>query len=359
MARDDDRLPRNPRDRQARGNRDSDTGETMRDTSTEGIQIGSSGSLRRRTGGEPTIAGDAPPRAARPLFEAAIIIIAHPENRRLGTRFRLTPGTALEIGRAPGADVSLPEVPSLSRNHARLAYGGERVTLSDLGSRNGTFVNDRRVEEDFELRSGDRFQVGAVHFKFLHERDVEHAYYEAIYEMVVRDGLTGTFNRRKFVEEASREIVRAQRYRRPLSLILVDIDGFKQINDTYGHLAGDALLKQLAARFESRVRQEELFARLGGEEFAILSPETDLEGAAAHAESIRALCAETPFDLATGSPVAMSCSFGVAELAPAMARVEDLLRAADAALYEAKEKGRNRVAVAPRRGVDDTTGAGT
>jgi len=328
--------------------KDTDTFEMGKDTSTEGIQVGDVETARRRTGDRPTMVGDAAPAQVRAGLEAALILIAHPEHRRLGTRFRLTPGSALELGRSPAAQVSLPEVPSLSRSHALLRYVGDRVTIQDLGSRNGTFLNDRLVTGEMVLRSGDRFQVGAVHFKFLRERDVEHAYYEAIYEMVVRDGLTGAFNRRKFLEEAGREVVRAHRHGRPLALILIDIDDFKRVNDTLGHLAGDALLKQLAVRFETRVRQEQLFARLGGEEFAVLSPETDAEGAAAHAEVLRGLCADRPFDLTTGKPVTMTCSFGVAELGSAMTRVEDLLRTADRALYRAKDEGRNRVVVADR-----------
>jgi diguanylate cyclase (GGDEF)-like protein len=274
-----------------------------------------------------------------------VILIAHPENRRLGTRFRVTPGAVLEIGRSQEAQISLPEVPSLSRNHARLQFADGRVSLEDLGSRNGTFVNDRSSKGSIELRSGDRFQVGAVHFKFLHERDVEHAYYEAIHEMVVRDGLTGVHNRRKFAEEANREVARAARHGRPLSLILVDIDHFKQVNDTHGHLAGDATLKQLATRIAGLVRAEEVFARIGGEEFAVLCPETDGDGAVVLAEKLRAACADQPLDCA-GVTIRVTCSFGVAQLKPEMAKIEDLMRAADRALYQAKSLGRNRVSVA-------------
>jgi diguanylate cyclase (GGDEF)-like protein len=238
-------------------------------------------------------------------------------------------------------------VPSLSRSHARLRFAGSRVVLEDLGSRNGTFVNDRQVlDGPVELRSGDRFQVGSVHFKFLHERDVEHAYHEAIYQMVMRDGLTEVYNQRKFQEEATREFARAQRHDRPLALVLLDIDHFKQVNDTYGHLCGDAVLKQLAGRVSARLRPEQVFARLGGEEFGILCPETGVEGGVALAEKLRRMFEDEPFQ-AGATPFGVTCSFGVAGLAPGMSAFDDLVAAADAALYRAKREGRNRVQAAP------------
>jgi two-component system cell cycle response regulator len=317
----------------------------VKDTSTDSIQIGGIPRVERTQDG-PTLV-DVETVHPTAVYEAAVILIAHPENRRLGARYRITPGAPIELGRSPHAAVSLPEVPSLSRNHARLRFDKGRVLLEDLGSRNGTFVNDRAVRGAAELRSGDRFQTGAVHFKFLHERDVEHAYYEAIYEMVARDGLTGIFNRRKFFEEGSREFARAQRYGRPLSVLLLDIDHFKSVNDQHGHLGGDAVLKQFAARLQPLVRTEELFARLGGEEFGVLCPETDAERAAVLAEKLGELCRGERFDC-NGVPVAVTVSCGVAGVQPAMSRFEDLLRVADEALYQAKRQGRDRVVVAGR-----------
>ena len=128
------------------------------------------------------------------------------------------------------------------------------------------------------LRSGDRFQTAAVHFKFLHEQDVESAYHLAIYELVAKDGLTEIFNKRKFEEELQREFARAQRHQRPLSLIIFDLDEFKTINDTYGHLCGDFILKQVASLARELVRPEQVLARVGGDEFVILAPETSGRG---------------------------------------------------------------------------------
>jgi diguanylate cyclase (GGDEF)-like protein len=285
--------------------------------------------------------------------EADVILIAHPDSQRLGSRYRLSPGTALEIGRSPAAGVSLPEVMSISRKHARLRYAGPVVTIEDLGSTNGTFVNGQAIQGRTVLRSGDRFQTAAVHFKFLHEQDVESAYHLAIYELVARDGLTEIFNKRKYQEEVQREFARAVRHHRPLSLVLFDLDEFKQINDSYGHLCGDFVLKQVASLARDLTRPEEVLARVGGDEFAILVPETSIHGAETLALKLRDRI--EGYDHRYGDlKITVRCSFGVAELAPEMTSPQELYHAADAALLLAKRSGRNRVAV---RGVQRAAGA--
>lgn len=276
--------------------------------------------------------------------EADIILIAHPENQRLGSRFRLSPGTTLEIGRSAAVGISLPEVMSISRKHARLRYLGPVVTLEDLGSTNGTYVNGQPIHGRTVLRSGDRFQTAAVHFKFLHEQDVESAYHLAIYELVAKDGLTEIFNKRKLEEELQREFARAMRHQRPLSLIIFDLDEFKTINDTYGHLCGDFILKQVASLARDLLRPEQVLARAGGDEFVIVAPETSAEGAETLASKLRERI--VGFDHRYGDVrIPVSCSFGVAELTRGMSAPQDLYQAADDALLLSKRNGRNRVAV--------------
>ncbi len=281
--------------------------------------------------------------ASLPL-EANVILIAHPDNLLLGSRFRLLRGGSLEIGRSAGSDISLPDVPSVSRHHALLRFDDE-VTLRDLGSTNGTVVEDRVLHGTEALRSGTRFQTGAVHFKLLLDDDVEHAYHLAVYEMMMRDGLTGLFNRRKFSEEADRECARARRYARPLALILFDVDHFKQVNDRYGHLRGDAVLQKIAAAVSELTRTEQVVARIGGEEFAILCPEVNAAGAAVLAERIREKVAALEHEDGTRRFQA-TISLGIAEWGDAFEDQGALLAAADAALYRSKEGGRNRVTVA-------------
>ena len=283
-------------------------------------------------------------RTDRDEAEANIIVIAHPDGKRLGSRFRLRPGEQLIFGRSIDVDVSMPEVLSLSRRHARLRHRGPRVTLRDLGSTNGTYVNGGLIVGESPLESGDRFQVASVHFKFLHEMDVEHAYYEAIHHLVTRDGLTDIYNKRKFDEEVARELARAQRHQRPLSLVLIDIDNFKQVNDTYGHLCGDFVLKEFTNRVRDKLRPEQIFARLGGDEFVILAPETQADGALTLAEKICAALAETAVRYAD-IDVEVNCSCGVAELGEDLNTPTLLYEAADRALYAAKAAGRNRVSV--------------
>ncbi|MEM1203549.1 MAG: GGDEF domain-containing protein [Acidobacteriota bacterium] len=277
-------------------------------------------------------------------IEASVILFAHPEDRMLGTRFRLRPDRTLEIGRSSGCDLSMPGVRSLSRRHARLEHTGMMVQIEDMGSTNGTYVNDRRIGEAHRLRSGDRFQVGALHFKFLHERDPETAYHEAIYQLVTCDGLTRIYNKRKLEEELAREFPRAQRHRRPLSLVFFDIDHFKQVNDTHGHLCGDFVLQQIARLVQPFLRTEQVFARVGGEEFAILCPEMDQRGARLLAEKLRGRLSSERFTYADVD-LRVTCSFGVAEMEPTMRRPEQLYDLADQAMYRSKREGRDRVSV--------------
>lgn len=299
---------------------------------------------KRQTTQSNTVPGKGRATAESGEAEAAIILISHPQNRNIGRRFRLAPGQALEIGRSPQVEVPLPEVPSVSRNHARLEHQSGFVVLRDLQSTNGTAVNDRLIDRPTVLRSGDRFQVGAVHFKFLHEQDVEQAYHDAIFELVIRDGLTAVYNKRKFDEEIEREFARARRYERALSVIFADIDLFKSVNDRHGHLAGDFVLQQVAARMARVLRVEQVLARVGGEEFGILCPETGAAAAAEVAEKLRREIASAPYHPGPLS-IDVTGSFGVAECAPEMGGPADLCRAADRALYRSKQNGRNRVTI--------------
>jgi len=316
---------------------------TVSDSSTDSIEISSiRGESGRTQAYEATLAHPWSGQAREPDVEANVILIAHPENRMLGTRFRLRPGTAIEIGRSPAAEISMPEVLSISRTHARLDHRGSQVVVEDLGSTNGTYINDRLIEGPAVLKSGDRFQVGAVHFKFLHERDVENAYHLAIYNLVMRDGLTEIFNKRKYQEEVEREVARARRYGRSLTLLLFDIDRFKDINDNFGHLCGDFVLKQVADRVREVVRTEQIFARVGGEEFVVLCPETGIDKAGSLGEKLRERIGTDPVEYA-GFEVSVTCSFGVAELKKPLKTAEQLYEAADRALYESKQSGRDRV----------------
>jgi diguanylate cyclase (GGDEF)-like protein len=159
------------------------------------------------------------------------------------------------------------------------------------------------------------------------------------------DDLTGIHNRRALLERMESEITRARRYQSPLSVILFDLDHFKTVNDTHGHATGDQVLRSAVERCLGELRQHDAFGRLGGEEFAVLAPETGLEGAVELAERLRRKLATTPIPTESG-PLEVTASFGVAVLPPERASREDLLRSADLAVYTAKSGGRNCVEVA-------------
>jgi diguanylate cyclase (GGDEF)-like protein len=157
------------------------------------------------------------------------------------------------------------------------------------------------------------------------------------------DTLTGIGNRRYFFDQAERELARSRRTDKPLALLMLDIDYFKRINDTYGHDAGDAVLKALCNTGLATIRNIDIFARFGGEEFVILLPETTSDQATLVAERLRARMAETAVALSDGKTVSFTVSIGLFSLTPRDTDLETLLKQADTALYEAKNTGRNKV----------------
>jgi diguanylate cyclase (GGDEF)-like protein len=278
----------------------------------------------------------AKPSEVRP-GEACIIVIYGPE---LGKRIQL--GTApFTVGRSAKSDLFLDQE-SISRNHARITFDGTQYWVQDLKSTNGTFVNDDAVQ-DRCLRDGDQVRVGRSILKFMTGENIEVHYHEEIYRLMTVDGLTQVFNRRYFNEALEREFNRSKRYDRALCLIAFDIDHFKRVNDTHGHLAGDNLLRQLAAAVKPRLRREDIFARTGGEEFGILVPEIPLDGARITAEKVRRIVEATPLKV-DQQLVPVTVSLGCAMLAAEDATPEELYKRADERLYEAKQGGRNRVA---------------
>jgi len=165
---------------------------------------------------------------------------------------------------------------------------------------------------------------------------------KALYELATRDGLTGLYNHHSFYAQLADELTRAQRFKRTVSLLLLDIDHFKRVNDTHGHQAGDAVLKGLGEVLTRQVRSIDRVCRYGGEEIAVILPETGLEAAACVAERMRAAVEAQPFEVNTGTPLHITVSIGVASSLHANG-AEALVAAADTALYVAKEGGRNRV----------------
>ena len=267
-----------------------------------------------------------------------LVIIYAASVRRLGQRFSLATGP-VRIGRG-GDNTIVLDNDSVSRRHARVERRGGQYVLIDMDSTNGTFVNDDLVDEH-ELKRGDQIKIGDTIVKFLSGSDLESQYHETIYRMTIMDGLTGIHNKRYLMEQLERELSRAKRHDRPLALVLVDIDHFKHVNDTFGHLAGDHVLKEIAQLAKSRLRPDDVIARYGGEEFAIVLPETKLEGGVRIADELRTMIESEAFAF-EGEEIAVTVSCGVSELQSDWG-CNDFVHEADRRLYEAKHAGRNRV----------------
>lgn len=277
-----------------------------------------------------------------PMLQQACLVVLYGES--IGRRIPLHEGPMV-IGRSNDVDLQF-EDESVSRRHCRLekvidSTGAHRWQVVDLQSTNGTFVNDRAVGSALLLH-GDRLQVGRTICKFLGSGHIEAAYYEEIYRLVTTDGLTGLSNRRAFTETLLREFGRSLRYSRPLSVVILDIDHFKSLNDTHGHLAGDAVLRQLGHLLRSNLRREDFVGRLGGEEFAVLLPEIDLVNARLVADKLRRLAASHTFAY-EGISMRFTVSAGVATREESDRDPEELIRRADQHLYNAKRTGRDRV----------------
>jgi diguanylate cyclase (GGDEF)-like protein len=257
--------------------------------------------------------------------------------------------TPLRIGRSPEANLVFTDK-SVSRQHCEIWCEGEVCHIRDLGATNPIRVNGLALRGQCQLTNGDQITVGQSILKFISSGNVEVSYHEAIYQLATRDALTELYNRRYFVELADKEITRALHDSLPLCLCIVDVDRFKQINDECGHLAGDEVLRQTAALLRRWVRSNDVVARIGGEEFALLLPDCTVADALQLADQLRQAVASTAFTL-SGESRQITVSIGVAGLdanrtsGPASGLRLTLMADADAALYRAKSEGRNQVCV--------------
>lgn len=273
----------------------------------------------------------------------ACLVHIYPTGPWMGLRHILT-DKPLIIGRGEDCDIRVLDT-SVSRRHVRLEKIGEEYYVLDMQSTNGSYVNDRQSlpGEPIPMRDGDYLRVGNCIFRYLASGNVEADYHEEIYRLTIVDALTQISNTRFFNEFLEREVLRTVRHNRPLSLVLFDIDRFKQVNDQLGHLGGDFTLRELAACVKRVVRREDLFARYGGEEFALVLIETNLQDALQAAERIRGLVEAHTFRF-DDKVFHLTISLGVAECPlDGTATPRELMRRADENLYAAKRGGRNKV----------------
>lgn len=266
----------------------------------------------------------------------ARLVVIHGEN--LGAQIEVG-DKAVIVGRSVACDLQIPH-PSVSRQHCRITFERDRYQLEDLGSTNQTLVNEAPVTR-IELQDGDQIAVGDAVVKFMRRESLEDRYHQAMVERATVDNLTGLPNRRVWRESLERAVIAAQTGA-ALSLAFVDLDHFKRINDELGHLAGDDVLRSVATVIRNALLAGFVGGRLGGEEFAVILPNTALQPAIDYCEALRrAIEALQPHS--GGVPRRITTSIGVVQWRPAFQTSAEFMRAADAELFRAKAAGRNRV----------------
>ncbi|MBI2092795.1 MAG: diguanylate cyclase [Deltaproteobacteria bacterium] len=246
------------------------------------------------------------------------------------------------IGRAPDANIAINDS-RISRHHLQIDVSSENVTIEDLGSTNGTFINGERVKKQ-KLADGDKIQISSTTvFKFALQDKTENIFHKELYKMAIIDPVTNIYNKRFFLERLKDEFSHAKRSKMGLSLLMIDIDFFKKVNDTHGHLAGDMLLHQLAKIIKSMVRGEDVLARYGGEEFVAILRGAKKDGAFNLAERIRLKVESSPL-IFEEKKIPITISIGVASLDEVNEHSElcELIKDADEKLYQSKQNGRNR-----------------
>jgi diguanylate cyclase (GGDEF)-like protein len=298
-------------------------------------------SLARNIDEEPTTIGrvDSALLKAQSCRDRAHLIVL--SGGSLGRMFRIDQAETV-IGRATDATIRL-EDDGLSRRHAKIVQADGEVWVEDMNSANGTLVNGQRIQRGM-LQDGDKIQMGSTTIlKFTYSDRLEEDFQQRMVDAALHDGLTKAYNKRYLLERLPTEVAYAVRHKTPLSLLMVDVDHFKQVNDRYGHPAGDYVLTTLAQAVMSALRTEDLFARYGGEEFAVLCRNVKLENATVLARRLRALVESCPFEYRK-ERIVVTVSVGVATFSyPNEGDTMQLIADADAALYEAKRTGRNCV----------------
>jgi diguanylate cyclase (GGDEF)-like protein len=254
-------------------------------------------------------------------------------------------GVPITIGRAADADLVVDDT-GVSRHHTRVARTAEGAFYAeDLGSTNGTFLNASRVGVAL-LRGGELLQLGPdLQVRFAIVDSVQETLYRRLYESSVHDSLTHVFNRKYLDDRLLAEIGHARRADGDVVVLMIDVDCLKEVNDRFGHLAGDRALCTIAARILRALRVEDMLARYGGDEFVVLAVGTAGPEAIRLAQRVRH-AVEGLVMSARGQEVRITVSIGLAslaELAPGDEPAPALLALADARMYSAKTSGRNRV----------------
>lgn len=249
------------------------------------------------------------------------------------------------IGREKANDIALNDG-KISKAHCEISVirssrGIEQISILDLDSTNGTYVNGEAMVQA-TLRAGDKIQMGATILQLSYSDEIEREYHAKLFDFAARDSLTGLYNKRFIINELENYCRIARRSERAFSIILVDIDDFKLINDQHGHLAGDEYLKRLAELMRVTLRDQDIAGRIGGEEFLIILPETRTDGALQLGVRLRQAVENLVLDY-RGSAIRTTISGGVCQYEKGVKDVRELQELADRALYEAKKSNKNKV----------------
>ena len=284
------------------------------------------------------------PESARTEQPYLIVITG----RSAGQMFRLGREDVV-IGRSADDAAIVLEDDGVSRKHCRITRQADgSVQARDLGSTNGTYFNGIKIDIA-TLRDGDKIQLGSTTMlKFSYQDEVEEQFQKQLYESASRDGLTQSYNKKYFLDRLRHEFAYCWRHRVELTLCMIDLDRFKDVNDTYGHTAGDEALTRLAQLVSDMVRTEDVFARYGGEEVSVILRQIDIENAFTFAERLRKMLEQTDITVRDTAgkerTLRVTASIGIATLHDRdYATPEELILAADRCLYNAKQAGRNKV----------------
>lgn len=269
---------------------------------------------------------------------AALLVVGGDLN---GTLFDLVE-KIVSVGRNADNQIAL-EFNGVSRYHFKLHASGEGHILEDCGSKNGTYLNNKKVEGQIQLSRADIIKIGSIALKYLPKGDPERLTYDKLNLEANTDKHTGCYNKGYFNNRIALEVNKSKVTGDPLSLIIFDLDHFKKLNDNYGHDAGDYVLKEMAQVIRvGGIREQDVFARYGGEEFVILLPKTNLKQSFEIAERLRKLIENKEF-IYDGKRLPVTASIGVADYRQGVNTGTDLFKRADEAVYKAKEGGRNQV----------------
>jgi two-component system, cell cycle response regulator len=269
-------------------------------------------------------------------LDPALIVV---QGEMLGKVFRLKEGIS-QIGRQPDNAVVIQQR-AVSGHHAQVRREGGTVILEDLKSTNGTILNKDKIERPQVLQQNDLIKIGTCVFKYS-ENQLDTSFTESLHHKGSTDELTGVYNK-AYLMSSLGSAIEVAKSGFPLSVVIFDLDHFKRVNDTYGHIAGDYVLKETTRLIKDTVvRSEDILGRWGGEEFLLIMPDAKLEIAVGVAERIRKTMEMHDF-VFSGMKIPVTASLGVSMWIPQLKTAEDFLEVADQLLYKSKQEGRNRV----------------